>query len=129
VLRLDALNCEAKGEIVLKSLVVGVLLVFVCLGSSPDVAVYPGAVVDEQVSKSIRKSNPANVAYNTADVFEKVDDYYKKLGSQDVPHSRNTTADMKYVVLRFPEKKFQVQLSYVAADKKHGTVIQFVQRP
>src|SRR5260370_42649468 len=104
------------------------LLVFVCLGSPPDVAVYPGAVVDEQVSKSIRKSNPENVAYNTADGFEKVDDYYKNIGSQDVPHSRNINANMKYVVLRFPGKTFQVQLSWVEADKKHGTVIQLVKK-
>jgi hypothetical protein len=113
----------------LKFVVVGMLLVFISLGFSPDVAVYPGATVDEQVSKSVRKSNPQNVAYNTPDGFEKVDDYYKNLGSQDVPHSRNIRADMKYVVLRFPGKKFQVQLSFVAADKRHGTVIQFVQRP
>ena len=104
------------------------LLVVVGLCSTPDIAVYPGAVVEEQASRSIRKSNPENVVYNTADTFEKVDDYYKNLGSQDVPHSRNGSADMKFVLLRFPEKKFQVQLSWVAADKRHGTVIQFVKR-
>jgi hypothetical protein len=38
-------------------------------------------------------------------------------------------ADMKFAVLRFPGKKFQVGLSRVAADKRHGTVVQFVQRP
>lgn len=113
----------------MKSLAVVLVFAFVCLGSPPDVAVYPGATVDEQVSKSVRKSNPENIAYNTADAFEKVDDYYKKAGSEDVPHSRNIQADMKLVVLRFPGKKFQVQLSWVAADKRHGTVIQFVQRP
>jgi len=113
----------------LKSLV-GVLLVAVsCLGSSPDVAIYPGAVFDEQVSKSVRKSNPDNAAYNSTDAFEKVDEYYKKAGSEDVPHSRNISADMKFVVLRFPGKKFQVQLSWMSADKRHGTVIQLVQRP
>lgn len=104
------------------------VLVVVGLCSTPDIAVYPGSVVDEQVSKSIRKANPENIAYNTTDAFDKVDDYYKKLGSEDVPHSRNGGADMKFVVLRFPGKTFQVQLSWVAADKKHGTVIQFVKR-
>jgi hypothetical protein len=63
-------------------------------------------------------------AYNAADAFEKLDDYYKKLGSQDVPHSRNISSYMKYVVLSFPGKTYLVQLSCVAADKKHGTVIQ-----
>lgn len=53
----------------------------------------------------------------------------KKAGSEDVTHSRNISADMKYVLLRFPGKKFQVQLTWVAADKKHGTLIQLVQRP
>lgn len=113
----------------MKSIGVMLLLAFPCLGFSPDVAVYPGATVEEQVSKSVRKSNPENVAYNSTDSFDKVDAFYKRAGSEDVPHSRNINADMKYVVLRFPGKKFVVQLSWNAADKRHGTVIQLVQRP
>ena len=114
----------------MKSLVGVLLFALSCLGSSPDVAVYPGAVLDEQVSKALRKStSPDSAAYNTADAFEKVDEYYKKAGSEDVAHTRNISADMKYVLLRFPGKKFQVQLSWAGADKKHGTVIQLVQKP
>jgi len=112
-----------------KFLVVVLLLALLCLGSSPDVVLYPGAVVNEEASKSVRKSNADNIAYTTGDAFEKVDAFYKTVGSEDVPHSRNISADMKYVVLRFPGKKFQVQLSWVPADKRHGMLIQFVQRP
>ena len=113
----------------MKSLIVVLVFAFVCLGASLDVAVYPGAIVEERVSKSVRKSNPDNIAYNTADAFEKVDAFYKKAGSEDVVKTRNIGPDLKFVALRFPGKKFQVQLSWVATDKQHGTVIQFVQRP
>jgi hypothetical protein len=123
----STLNCEGHGES-MKSPVVVIVLVLICLGASPDVAVYPGATVDEQVSKSVRKGNPENVAYNSTDAFETVDDFYQKAGSEDVPHSRNISTDMKYVVLRFPGKKYQVALSWNVNDKRHGTVIQFLQR-
>ena len=113
----------------MRSLLAVLLLAFACLGLSADVPVYPGAVLEEQVSKSIRKSNPENAAYNTADSFDKVDAFYKKAGSEDVPHSRNIHADMKMLVLRFPGKKFQVGLSWNAADKMHGTVIQIFSKP
>lgn len=108
----------------MKYLAAATLLAFACLGASPDIAVYPGAAVDEQAGNALRKDHPGGVAYNSADAFEKVDEYYKKLGSQDVPHSRNISSYMKYVVVSFPGKTYLVQLSWVAADKKHGTVIQ-----
>jgi hypothetical protein len=97
------------------------MLAYSCFGAPPDVAVYPGSAVDEAVSKSVRKTNPENIGYNPTDAFEKVG---AKAGGEDVPHSRNIGETMKFVMLRFPGKKYQVQLSWVAADKKHGTVIQ-----
>ena len=113
----------------LKSAIVVLLLAWTCLGSAPDVAVYPGAVVDEEVSKALRKDHPDGIGYNTPDAFDKVDAFYKKAGGEDVSHTRNINAAMKYVVVRFPGKKFLIQLSWVAADKRHGTVIQLFQKP
>jgi hypothetical protein len=108
----------------LKYLATAALIAFTCLGASPDIAIYPGAVVDEQVSDALRKSVPGGVAYTTADTFEKVDEYYKKLGGEDVPHMRHINSEGKYARLNFPGKTFQVNLTWVAADKKHGTIIQ-----
>jgi hypothetical protein len=92
----------------LKSLLVAAALSLVllcpCL-AAVDVAVYPGAVVDEQVSQSLRNSNPENVAYSTTDSFDKVDEFYKKQGSEDLPHTRNISENSKYVLLQFPGKK------------------------
>jgi len=116
----------------LKSLLVvaalSLVLLCPCL-AAVDVALYPGAVVDEQVSQSLRKANPENVVYSTTDSFDQVDEFYKKQGSEDLPHTRNISADSKYVLLRFPGKKFQIQLTWMAVDKKHGTLIQMVKRP
>ncbi len=42
----------------MKCLVAALVVTLVCLGSSPKLAVYPGLVVDEQVSKSIRTWRP-----------------------------------------------------------------------
>ena len=94
-----------------------------------NVAVYPGAVVDEQVSQSLRNSNPENVAYSTTDSFDKVDELYKKQGSEDLPHTRNISENSKYVLLQFPGEKFQIQLTWMAVDKRHGTLTQMVKRP
>jgi hypothetical protein len=113
----------------LKSLAVILLLPVLCLGAaSPDVAIYPGGVVNERISKSNLEQGPQFaelVAYLSTDDFEKVDDYYKKIGALDVGRSRNLNATMKYVVLKFPGKKYQVSLSRVAADPRHATIIQY----
>lgn len=113
----------------LKSAILVLLLAWTCLGLAPDVAVYPGALVDEQVSKALRKDHPDGIGYNTPDAFDKVDAFYKNAGGADAAHTRNINAAMKYVVVQFPGKKFLVQLSWVAADKGHGTVIQLFQKP
>ncbi len=115
-------------EKTLKSTIVLLLLVWTCLASAPDVPVYPGAVVDEAVSKDLRKDHPDGIGYNTADSFDKVEAFYKKAGGEDAPYTRNVSATMKYVVIRFPGKKFLAQLSWVGADTKHGTVIQLFQK-
>ena len=116
-------------EKLLKSAIVPLLLAWTCLGAAPDIAIYPGAVVDEQVTKALRMARPDGIGYTTPDAFDKVDAFYKNAGSEDVTHTRNINAAMKYVVVRFPGKKFLVQLSWVAADKRHGTVIQLFQKP
>jgi hypothetical protein len=114
----------------MKYLVAATLLALACLAASPDIAVYPGATVDEQVGNALRKDHPGGVGYNSVDAFEKVDDYYKKLGGQDVPHSRIASSYLKYVVVSFPGKTSLIQLSWAPADKKHGTVIQiFPKKP
>ena len=94
-----------------------------------DFPLYPGAVMDDKVSAALRASNPESAAYNSTDAFEKVEDFYKKLGGIDKIHSRNVSAEMKYAAMTFPGKHFAVQLSWNVHDKKHGTIIQFVKRP
>lgn len=113
----------------MKAFLIILLVGFACFAAAPDVPVYPGATIEDQVTKATRQNGANNIAYNSPDSFEKVDGFYKKLASQDVPHSRNINADMKFVVLRFPGKKFQVGLSWNVNDKRHGTVIQFIEKP
>jgi hypothetical protein len=111
----------------LKYLVAGLALALVCHGASPDVPTYPGAVADKALTASNREHGPQFAeltVYTTSDSFEKVDEYYKKTGAQDVPHSRNFVPSMKYVSLRFPGKQFQVALSWSASDSRHITIIQ-----
>jgi len=111
----------------LKTLAAVLLLALICLGASPDVAAYPGATVDPALTALNRTHGPqlAELAvYTTADSFEKVDEYYKKIGGQEVPHSRNVVPSMQFVVFRFPGKKFQVGLSRSASDQRHITIVQ-----
>jgi hypothetical protein len=111
----------------LKFVIAVISLAVVCLGASPDVPPYPGAVVDKTLTVSNREHGPQFAeltVYTTADSFDKVDEHYKKLGAQDVPHSRNFVPSMKYVSLRFPGKQFQVALSWSASDQRHITIIQ-----
>jgi hypothetical protein len=111
----------------LKSLIAGLLLALVCVGATPDVPPYPGAVADKALTASNREHGPQFAeltVYTTTDAFEKVDEYYKKIGAQDVPRSRNFVPSMKYVSLRFPGKQFQVALSWSASDQRHITIIQ-----
>ena len=103
---------------------------FVALASlvaALDVAAYPGAARDEKMTANHSKTNPGLVGYTTSDSFAKVDDFYKKLGSQDVPHSRVLNEVVTMVTLRFPGKKCQVSLSRSPA--KNITVIQIFPRP
>jgi len=111
----------------LKSLTAALLFALLCLGALPDVATYPGATADAALTASNRQHGPQFselAVYTTPDSFEKVDEYYKKLGAQDVPHSRNFVPSMKYVSLRFPGKQFQVALSWSASDHRHITIVQ-----
>jgi hypothetical protein len=112
----------------LKYITIALVCAVLCFASGPDVAVYPGAIVEPDVTKTIRKTNPENAAYNSTDSFDKVENYYKKLGGEDVPHSRNVSESTKFVVMQFPGKNFRVGLSWVAGDKKHGTVIQLLRK-
>jgi hypothetical protein len=112
----------------LKSAIIPLFLAWTCLSAVPDVPVYPGAVMDEQVTKSLRKEHPDGIAYKTPDAFDKVEAFYKNAGSEDVPHTRNMSTALKYVVVRFPGKKFLIQLSWSPGGRL-GTVIQLFQKP
>jgi hypothetical protein len=111
----------------LKALCLALILVFSCL-AAVDVAVYPGAILDDQRTKAVQKTtqdHSERVIYSTGDAFEKVDAFYKANGSTDVPRSRAVGANSKYVLLKFPGKKYVVQLSWFAAQNKPGTTILF----
>jgi len=109
------------------TLCVSLAVTSVCL-AAPDVPIYPGAVLDEQATRMGRKAKPENpeyVVYRTPDAFEKVEGFYKKLGATDVPHSRNITADSKYVVLRVPGKAYFVQIFWMSVNKSGATTLLF----
>jgi hypothetical protein len=96
-----------------------------------DVPVYPRALLDAGLTGMARQSSAAHpevVVYITPDAFDKVDEFYKKKGGSDVPKSRKITSNAKVVILQFPGRTFAVQLSWVAANKKAGTVIQYFQK-
>lgn len=109
------------------ALSVALIVVSPCL-AAVDVPVYPGAVLDEQATRMIHRSKPDHpeyVVYNAPDSFEKIEGFYKKLGATDVPHSRNISAEVKYVVLRLPGKTYFVQLSWIAGNKNGATTLLF----
>lgn len=84
--------------------------------------------MDEHVTKIVRKTHPDGIAYKTQDAFDKVEAFYKNAGCEDVPHTRNMSTVLKYVVVRFPGKKFLIQLSYSPGGRL-GTVIQVFEKP
>ena len=110
-----------------------VLLLFALMSASAafaaDVPVYPGALVDAGISKIIQEKEPENVAYTTADSFDKVDKYYKSLGGQDAPHSRVVNDTITMVAQYFPGKKFYVFLSRSPGSPRHVTEIQISVKP
>jgi hypothetical protein len=115
----------------LKAAIALLLLYLFCVHAATDVPLYPGAVVDSGLTKAGRDSYPEfaeYTAYKTADTFEQVDGYFRKIGSRDVSDTRSISDDTKIVVLRFPGKKSQVQVSWMASDSEHRTVIRYFRR-
>lgn len=110
-----------------------VLLLFVSTSASSafaaDVPVYPRALVDPRVTKAVQEKDFENVAYTTADSFDKGDKYYKSLGGQDAPHSRVVNDTITMAGQCFAGKKFCVFLSRSPGDPRHVTEIQISVKP
>jgi hypothetical protein len=96
---------------------------------SLDVAVYPGAVLDDQRTSAVRSKHPEQAVYRTQDSFEKVEAFYRKLGGENLKNSdnvNNVSDDAKMVLLGFPGKKYCIAVVWMEGAKSLGTVITFI---
>ena len=88
-----------------------------------DVPVYPGAKMNEMLTKADQEQHPGSVAYTTADAFEKVYEFYKTNGTEN-PHMKTNTPDYKMGAFTFPGKRTEVAIYWVKqSNATMGTMV------
>ena len=83
--------------------------------------------MQKQATQAIRRMNAANIAYTTSDPFEKVYDFYQKLGTEAA--DRHTIQkQFKRAVFFLTSRNFKV---VVVWDEQYGkfTLIEFIREP
>ena len=108
------------------------ILLMVGSMSSPafaaDVPVYPGAKMNEMLTKADQADHPGSVAYTTPDAFEKVYEFYKTDGTEN-PHMKTITPDYKAGTFTFPGKRIEVAIFWVKqSSATMGTMVHLVNK-
>ena len=101
------------------------LLLFLSLSSTvlaADVPVYPGATLSETLTHAMQERNPDSVVYTTQDDFDKVCEFYRKIGGE-TPTGTLVTKDVKHAGFRFPGKTFGAVISWRQPSPVPGTMI------
>lgn len=93
-----------------------------------DVPVYPGAKMNEMLTKADQADHPGSVAYTTPDAFEKVYEFYKTNGTEN-PHMKTITPDYKAGTFTFPGKRIEVAIFWVKqSSATMGTMVHLVNK-
>jgi hypothetical protein len=86
-------------------------LSFSSLASAADVPVYPGATVSPELTRAMQDKDPDSVVYTTADDFDKVFRFYRRIGAE-TPSATLLTGDAKHAGFRFPGKTFGAVIAW-----------------
>jgi hypothetical protein len=84
--------------------------------------VYPGAKAVDELNEASKKAGQDTMAYNTADSFEKVYDFYKTKGAE-VEKAHRAGPQEKFALIRFRETGYGVSISWKEDSKSKGTII------
>ena len=101
------------------------LLLFLSLSSTAiaaDVPVYPGATLSATLTHAMQEKNPDSVVYTTQDDFDKVFEFYRKIGAE-TPTGTLLTKDVKHAGFRFPGETFGASISWRQQYAILGTTI------
>jgi len=91
-----------------------------------DVPVYPGAKMNEMLTKADQAHHPGSVAYTTPDAFEKVYEFYQTKGTEN-PHIKTNSTDYKAGAFTFPGKRIEVAIFWVKqSSATMGTMVHLV---
>jgi hypothetical protein len=108
-----------------------ILLVVASMSSTAfaaDVPVYPGAKMNEMLTKADQEQHPGSVAYTTPDAFEEVYEFYKTNGTEN-PHIKTITPDYKMGAFTFPGKRIDVAIYWVKqSSATMGTMVHLVNK-
>jgi len=84
--------------------------------------VYPGAKAVDELNVAAKVAGQNTVAYNTADPFEKVYEFYKAKGT-DVPRAHRAGPREKFAMVMFNDTGYRVAISWKEDSKDKGTII------
>ena len=101
------------------------LLLFLSLSSTAlaaDIPVYPGATLSAGLTHAMQEKSPDSVVYTTHDDFDKVCEFYRKIGAE-TPAGKLLTKDVKHAGFSFPGKAFGAVVSWRQASAVPGTMI------
>jgi hypothetical protein len=98
------------------------------LAFAADVPVYPGAKMNEMLTKADQAEHPGSVAYTTADAFEKVYEFYQTKGTEN-PHMKGISPDYKSGAFTFPGTHIDVAIFWVRqSNATMGNMVHLVNR-
>ena len=85
--------------------------------------IYPGAQPVAQLNDAYQKAGRDTMAYNTADSFDKVFDFYNSKGTE-VQRAHRAGPKEKSALFMFKETGYGVMVGWKESSKDKGTVIQ-----
>ena len=86
--------------------------------------IYPGAKPVDELNQAAKAAGQTTTAYNTADAFEKVYDFYKSKGIEEQRAHRVKPGE-KFAMIMFKDTGYTVAISWKESAKSEGTVIHF----
>ena len=84
--------------------------------------IYPGAKPVDELNQAAKTAGQNTTAYNTADAFEKVYDFYKSKGTEEQRAHRVKPGE-KFAMIMFKDTGYTVAIGWKESAKSDGTVI------
>jgi hypothetical protein len=92
------------------------------LALAADVPVYPGATLSATLTHAMQEKAPDSVVYTTDDDFDKVFEFYRRIGAE-TPTGTLLTKEVKHAGFKFPGKTFGAVISWRQRSAVPGTMI------